>query len=1102
MEILAGLGSLGNLFNDNKTNDNDNYTIPKCKSDRVNITKNIYDNVQNGHVRRDLQKRSKKRFRDSLEPEKTGIIHKQFNKRNVINKKKIRLDSLNDSDSDSVFSDDNTDVCSRQSNCSNASSTGLFIDKCEKFMDNRKHERNFVAKTHDDNNFLEQFKPLKFDSNGPPSSQNAVHHGSGMDTVVSRMEQERELGLKGGYSNFGETHDMSYNVVKEMTHNNMKPHFKQKGAHPLRTEHAAMQNQRRMEMFTGSLNNDRPDWNHKKEQTPLFNPATNIANIFGTPVMTNYYEGRYNPGKERRNEKPFQPIKVTTGIGLGKDGMGMFSKGAGDLYRPRVLTVDDLRPKNKPKLSYEGVIVAGQKGNKGRVMGKQVKQKQVVKIKENTPADLQKSFNPELHAPKIIGEVDPMTMGGANRGVQEHNYIGPSRHIVDKITTTELRGKFKTASKENYDHAEPRNVQLVDGLRGKTGYDTYVPIATQRGKEEKYIGPLGQSETTKSYSFDIINNIPNPNLRTIHHKPDRNGQITGNTSQHKYENFNDVPNPNLRNVHDKTDRNGTITGNTTQHKYENFNDVPNPNLRNVHDKLDRNGQITGNTTQHKYEDFNDVPNPNLRNVHDKLDRNGTITGDKNQHKYVDYADVPNPNLRNVHDKLDRNGTITGNTTQHKYEDFNDVPNPNLRNVHDKPDRNGTITGDKKQHKYENFNDVPNPNLRNVHDKLDRNGQITGDKNQHKYVDYADVPNPNLRNVHDKLDRNGQITGDKNQHKYVDYTDVPNPNLRNVHDKPDRNGTITGDKNQHKYVDYADVQNPNLRTIHNKPDRNGQITGDKNQHKYIDYTDVPNPTLRNVHDKPDRNGTITGDKNQHKYVDYTDVPNVTLRTIHNKPDRNGTITGDKNQHKYVDYTDVPNPTLRTIHNKPDRNGTITGDKNQHKYVDYTDVPNPTLRVIHNKPDRNGQITGNTTQHKYVDYTDIPNTTLREIIGETNHIGPAKHEIDAPRSRRDALNSKVNITREIVSKGRAPTTVKTNIGPTTSFTEYRFKDPVQSNYVNHPGLQNQTVEKLPFKMENVKNPTWYNNTYWDSHPEENLKKNPYINNMVHKSVVILE
>jgi hypothetical protein len=451
---------------------------------KANDIKSIYNSQKNPSVNKEYRDRARVRFHDSINPERSGVIPKQYNRKVVLKKKMHQnletFTSSSDSDfSDNFYSDDEnsqSDVSSM-----NMVNPGLFLDKCDKFIDNRKHERKFVEKTNDDNNFLKQFEPQKFDNRGSPSSNNGVQSGSGKD-IIQRMEQERKLAAEGKFSNFGEDGDMTYGITEQsdFTHNNMKPFFKQKGAaNTLRQEHAANVHQQKMEMFSGTLNKDRPDWNHKKEQAPLFNPAANIANIYGTPVMTDFYEGRYIPGKERRNEKPFQPIKVTTGLGLGTNGDAMFTRGGGDLYRVLPKTVDDLRSANKPKLSYGGVIVPGQKGDRGRVIGRQVQNKNVVKFKENCPVDLQKTFNFETHAPKMIGEVDPTTLGGANRGIKATNHVGPLKYNVDKATPDNLREKHRTPFKETFLNAEPRNVQLVEGLRAQANYNTYVPNATQ-----------------------------------------------------------------------------------------------------------------------------------------------------------------------------------------------------------------------------------------------------------------------------------------------------------------------------------------------------------------------------------------------------------------------------------------------------------------------------------------------------------------------------------------------------------------------------------------------------------------------------------------------
>jgi hypothetical protein len=77
-------------------------------------------------------------------------------------------------------------------------------------------------------------------------------------------------------------------------------------------------------------NNICPNWCDKQKQAPLFNPVTDISNIYEIPVMTDY-EKCYVPSKERRNEKSFKPIKITNGLHF----------------------VDQLCDINKPTLSYQ-----------------------------------------------------------------------------------------------------------------------------------------------------------------------------------------------------------------------------------------------------------------------------------------------------------------------------------------------------------------------------------------------------------------------------------------------------------------------------------------------------------------------------------------------------------------------------------------------------------------------------------------------------------------------------------------------------------------------------------------------------------------------------
>jgi hypothetical protein len=1064
-------------------NRNDKKELDRQYND-INIKNDSNNDVYNRNnfsvATREYEDLAKSKNALSKQYEKTGVIPRNSNLVSASkHKKKKGIERFNGSnlDSDSQFTDENDNMS--MNSCSSACDTnpGSFLKKSEKMMDNRKHERQFVKKVTDDNNYERQFDGLTFDNPGAPVSCNAIpkHHNS-----VTRMENEHDLALKDGFSNFGESSTMMYGVANagelDEHRRSMYPWIKGKqgtGANSHTREHLATTNQRKMELFSGV--SGRPDWQHKKETEPLFSPLTSISNTYGTPVMTDFYEGRYNPGKERRNELPFQPQKITPGLGLGANGKGSFLSGGGDLYRVLPKTIDELRTLTNQKETYAGRIVDGQKGNKGPVLGAVV-HKKPPKFKEYKKNDMQRTGG-NYTAPRIIGEINPHTLGGINRGTKETEHFGPAHNNIDKVTTTDMRGKYKKSFKETFLQAEAPGFHLVEGLRGRstTNDETHIPDPTQRGKDNNYTGPLGNATTDKSYAFDLITNIPNANMRNVHDSYDRtgNGMTTTNQKGQFYD-PSDIPANNMRNIHDHYDRVGNAMNVANQHgQYYNVNDVPDVNMRNIHDQADRNGTAMAPINQHaQYYDPSNVPDINMRNVHDQYDRNGVAVNLVNQKsQYYDPSNVPDINMRNVHDQYDRNGVAVNLVNQKsQYYDPSNVPDINMRNVHDQYDRNGTavnLVNQKSQ--YYDPNNVPDINMRNVHDQYDRNGVAVNLINQKsQYYDPNNVPDINMRNVHDQYDRNGTAVNLINQKsQYYDPNNVPDVNMRNIHDQYDRNGTA--------------------------------ITGDKINQKTVNYDDVPDHTQRNTYNYNDV-GPAKRDTSNPYIINYDDVPNHTQRNTYNYNDV-GPAKRDTSNPYIVDYNDVPNHTQRNTYNYNDI-GPAKRDTTNSYIIDYNDVPNTTHRNTYNHDDI-GPAQREMPNSYTINYADAtPDVTGRELIGETNYIGPGGTKVTAQRNRNDAYNSKVNVAREVISKGRTPTSSNYNKGPTTKFTEYSLKNVKQSERQHAPALLDQSVDKIPFYNSNIKNKNekWFMNDRIDCYAKENLKRNPYINNVIHKAQVV--
>ena len=857
-DLFGGVTILGHIFNTRKDKTNmENNENDLISNSRLNLNKmgnNLFDNSQVPKNMDLLRKKAKNRSLLSKDPEKTGVYPSKYNKKTQKKNNVQTLENFSDSD-DSVFSDDF--ARSRSSSPSSVRSNGdvnffnpvHFLDKTDKF-DNMIDQIRPAPRIKANNAYSNQFDDMTFDNPSDPVGMGAIPLMAGKNAGSKRLEMERNLALNEGFSYLGDGEDMTFNVVDRdrFTHNNMVPNFKTKGGGSFYTsEHRGMQNQRRLELFTGADN--RPDYHSGKEESaPLFSPLVGMTNIYGMPAMTGVFETRYNPGRERRNEKPFQPIKVTKGLGLGP-----FQQRTTGFVEPvRILpkTIDDIRPPSKgPQISHEGRVVDGQKGSRGPVIGKVIKKKPL-KYREHTTKDLVKVYgNNNINPPRINGKIEVENMATKNRGVLRRTQYGPAKSYNDVVDPAKQYGMIEETKKQNFNQADPSNVHLVDGLKSYPTAEPYIPKATQRGQELNYLGPLGNNEHQRNKSV----------------------------------NYYDVPDMTNREMYAETDRTGVITGNKMKSKVINYNDVPDLTLREIFGQTDRSGFMTGNQYKNKSVDYNDIMDLTLRDVFNEYDRAGFMTGNQYKNKSVDYNDIMDLTWRDIHNKFDRAGFMTGNQYKNKSVDYDDVMDVTLRNIHNQYDRTGFVTGDQRKSKVIDYTDVPDMTNREMYADTDRAGNISNvNRTKNKIVDYTDVPNMTNREMYADTDRAGNISNvNRTKNKIVDYTDVPNMTNREMYADTDRAGNISNvNRTKNKIVDYTDVPNMTNREMYADTDRSGNISNAvRTKNKVIDYTDVPNMTNREMYADTDRAGNISNiGRTKNKVVDYTDVPAITNREM--------------------------------------------------------------------------------------------------------------------------------------------------------------------------------------------------------------------------------
>ncbi|MBA42403.1 MAG: hypothetical protein CMF62_00150 [Magnetococcales bacterium] len=1097
MDILTGLSFAGKAIS--------NKTLPNKKKSRPDRVKRPYPSVENTYdskryrkSTRDVWQCAKKKYKEVENPKESGVIPKFYNqkkyydkikqqeklngnpkvwdwsrdrdryyfrdgnrKKGTLGEKKIEAFT---SDVDSVFSDDSMSKSKASRDSIGVDHTSL-MKRADNLCDNKIHEKKFKRNlvrekrnNNGDSGFLRQFDDLTFDNPTNPVSKNTVPQYMGANSYANRLEGERELALNNGFSGFERDQDMTYGMVSKenFKHNNMVPHFSSAsyGSDPIKQKNLDSVKQRKLEDFTGSLNslNYRP----KTERRPLFNPTIGLTNIYGMPNMSTFMSQRYIPGRERRNEFPVQPVKVTPGLNLGYNEVS--KQGYHDLYRALPKTTDQLRTANNPKISYAKPIIHGKKGDKRPVLPNVAKRRPVTFF-EQDPRDFVKTTS-YFKAPKIRGNWDvPIP----NREQTSSAHVGPAAAENSQLRPASLLPRHKIAHKENFKHPGPMRAGSQQHGKG-VAFDmkSNIPNPTLRDvhNQTNYVGPATHHQGQKTQAFDMKSNIPQPTMRDIHSKQNYiapAGHHEGFKSQ-AFDMKTNIPQPTMRDIHSK----------------RNYVNAPNPSSREKGVAFDMKTNI---------------PQPTMRDIHSK--RN--------------YVNAPGPSSREKGVAFDR---------------VTNIPQPTMRDIHSKQNYINPAgpTSREKGVAFDRVTNIPQPTMRDIHSKQNYVNPA-GPTSREKGVAFdrvTNIPQPTMRDIHSKQNYvNG--AGPTSREKGVAFdmkTNVPQPTMRDIHGKRNYvNGA--GPTSREKGVAFdmkTNVPQPTMRDIHGK--RNYvNAPGPSSREKGVAFdmkTNIPQPTMRDIHSK--RNYVnAPGPSSREKGVAFdmkTNVPQPTMRDIHSK--RNYVnAPGHSSREKGVAFdmkTNVPQPTMRDIHIKKKYLNPVGTQEHEKSYAyDYvTNVPDATMRDVHiNKKYVNAPGPTERGKSYAIDYKNwTPDVTMREIHINKNYVNPTGfHEKN--RNRHDANMSYVNIGKEEIAmaNGRSPTTSNYEKGPVKEAINMQLSEPIQVNREKYPNMNGQNplqcVPTMHTRM-GYQLPQWSSLRFDTCIPPAVLKFNPYINNTQHKSV----
>lgn len=449
--------------------------------------------------------------------------------------------------------------------------------------------------------------PIEFNSN--PSLDNGTLGTSPMASKkhygMAHNPQDPVAGGHYGISLTGEPID-----PQNFAHNNMVPFFK--GA--IRQNVDEVQNQSLLETFSGNMKYER-----KKDEIPnLFDPQANIGLPYGSPALTLAYgKERFIASNIRNNESPTEKIYVGPGLNKGYTAQpsgGFQQANTRDYTLPK--TVDELRVKTNPKVTYYLPVRAGSNPNFGSP--------KIGVVQKNRP-DTFAVWTPDRYFITTGDRIKPkqrpeVVLKHSNRATTDiRKAMGPAG--PNDLTRESLRPHIKVSEKCQYTPGGPRN---ADGTGKWTIPECEEPM-------ENYV-PM---EKCSPNNFPTTNVLTQPRHKQDPYKDHRNHM----RKPHDYGRggFSMVSNN-----RETTACLPAINLEATDRGYY----VPiNPNLRpsrkqNVVGNARWAGNVQGPHNRHPVWDPNDVPKTTVKETTLSSGILGIAQPMNMKHKVFDPTDVP------------------------------------------------------------------------------------------------------------------------------------------------------------------------------------------------------------------------------------------------------------------------------------------------------------------------------------------------------------------------------------------------------------------------------------------------------------------------------
>ena len=529
-----------------------------------------------------------------------------------------------------------------------------------------------------------------------------------------------------------------------------------------------------------------------------------MSNVNGSKIHNNDLYQRYIPSTKKTNETPIQKINVGPGLNQGYSSVpcgGLNQSNKRDFLLPK--TVDDLRVKSNPKLTYKGRIIAGHKELQRGITSK---------INKNRPERYYNNCQ-DRYFTSVVNKKDKIR--------EKVRPKRTNRQCSKPITGPANAVDNKRPQKQGLYRKSRRNCYVNSGVRNAGAEGNWNPNNDEENYgKNSFVLPLNERDTTQKEA-------PKLNLTTTIKSIIAPVQDLFKTT--RKENFIGNPRPNGNfgaqlpkklTVHDPNDIARTTIKET-----------------NIHDN--RTGNMTGPKKLIVY-DPNDITRTTIKetNIHDN--RSGNING-PNKITVHDPNDIARTTIKeiNIHDTRSGNMSGPNKITVH---DPNDIARTTIKetNIHDT--RTGNVGNEAKKGKLYS-QDEAKKTVRETLDEVDKTVNLSGNS-RHTVYDPNDVPQPTVKdtNIHHIRTGNVGINIDKGDGYLTKGVQAPNTNKQFTSDN-EYTGQANGDVGKGGGEGYL-VTKYDAKTTHKQFTSDIEYTGqaDSKNDKPMSYDDIYNAEM--------------------------------------------------------------------------------------------------------------------------------------------------------------------------------------------------------------------------------------------------------------------